>query len=304
MRALAAGLVAGVIATASIVTGLGHAQPAPDVERAKSLYKSAETAMAEGRFADAARDFGAAYDITRDPVLFYKIGNAHERAGKCDIALIYYGRYLREARPNDQFMKLVQERIAACGGDPRRVPAPPDAGSGSAVGSAGSASGSGSGFDVAPVGSGSGSAIAAGSGSAVIDPVPDPVPTGSGSAAPLVVPPRHRVAWLLVGGSIASFTIGAVLAYSANAAENDINDLYVGLGGTPPTFNPTTKARYDELIKEGERYQTFSLIAFGVAGALAVTAAIRFATAKPAETTVITPTVSPKGAGVSATWRF
>ena len=119
-----------------------------------------------------------------------------------------------------------------------------------------------------------------------------------------MLPPRHRVAWLIVGGSIASFTIGAVLAYSANAAENDVNDLYVGLNGTPPTFNSTTKARYDDLIAEGERYQTLSLIAFGVAGALAVTAAIRFATAKPAETTVITPTVSPKGAGVSATWRF
>jgi hypothetical protein len=287
MRAVAVALVAGTIGVTSVLAQPGGA----DVDRAKDLYKAAEQAVSENRFADAARDYGAAYDITKDPVLFYKIASANERAGKCEIALIYYGRYVREARPNEQFLALVRERIVACGGDPRRIAGDaPDA---------------------------TGSAEPAGSGSApppVPEPTPDPQPepldpladpgAGSGSAAAPVVAPRHRVAWLLVGGSIASLTLGAVLAYSADAAERDVSDLYVGLGGVPPQFNPAIKQRFDDLVAEGKRYEKLSWASFGIAGALAIGAAIRFATAKPAEQTVITPTVTPKGAGVSATWRF
>src|SRR5687767_7172820 len=106
------------IMTALLVgVALSHAQPAPaDVERAKQHYASGQQAMTDGRFADAVREYGAAYDITKDPVLFYKIGNANERAGKCDVALIYYDRYLKEARPDAQFVALTEERIKACGG--------------------------------------------------------------------------------------------------------------------------------------------------------------------------------------------
>jgi hypothetical protein len=297
MRAVAVGFVAGVIAVTSV-----FAQP--DVTRAKELYQAAEQAMAEKRYADAARDYGAAYDLTKDPALFYKIGSANERAGTCDIALIYYGRYLREGKPSEQHLKLTQERIAACGGSSG------DAGSG-AVGSADAGAGSGTGSADVGAGSGSagaGSAIGAGSaevGAGSADIGAGSADVGAGSAAiATVLPARHRAAWLLVGGSIASFTLGAVLAYSADAAERDVSDLYVGLGGVPPQFTPANQKRFDDLVAEGERYEKLSWAAFGIAGALAVGATIRFLTAKPAEQSVITPTVTPKGAGVSATWRF
>jgi hypothetical protein len=142
MRGVAAGVLAGVIAASMVLAPRGsievsQAQPsAPDIARAKELYQLAETAMAEQRHGDAARDYGAAYDITKDPVLFYKIGAANERGGKCDVALIYYRRYLREAKPNEQFTTLTRERITACGGDPK------DEGSGSATVPAGSGWGS------------------------------------------------------------------------------------------------------------------------------------------------------------------
>src|SRR5690348_6480580 len=94
----------------------------PDYARAAELYKLANQEMADGRYVEAARDYGAAYDITKDPILFFKIGSANEKAGRCDLALIYYGRYVKEAKPDPKYQQVVQERITACGGDPRLKP--------------------------------------------------------------------------------------------------------------------------------------------------------------------------------------
>jgi hypothetical protein len=114
---------------------------------------------------------------------------------------------------------------------------------------------------------------------------------------------------MLVGGSIASVTVGAVLAYSANASESDLDDLYVGGPTGVPQFDARTKARYDDLVAEGERYQKLSVLSFGVAGALALGAAIKFLTdpdpeVAPDRAVRVTPTVSPHGGGVTAIVRF
>ena len=63
--------------------------------------------------APAARDFLAAYEITKDPVLFFKIGSAYEKAGKCPTAVGYYDRYLAEAKPEENFVTITKERIDA-----------------------------------------------------------------------------------------------------------------------------------------------------------------------------------------------
>lgn len=270
-----------------LVSGaLAHAQPAPDLERAKQLYTSAQQAMTDGRFADAARDYGAAYEITRDPVLFFKIGTANEKAGKCDVALIYYGRYLKEASPSPDFVATTKERITACGGNADAPPEPPTE------------------QPVPPPEK------------PPEPPAPAPAPTdqpaaGEGSAAPPPPPPpalrgRHQGPWLLVGGSIAMLTVGVVLAYSADASENDLEDLYVGLEGNPPVFDARTKKRYDDLVAEGERYEKLSWISFGAAAALAGGAAIWFFLDRDDNENkpVIAPTVRENGAGVSATLRW
>ena len=285
MRRVLAGVLAGVlIGSAAIAqTPAGGA----DVERAKELYTVARKSLDDGRHADAIRDFGAAYDITKDPVMFYWIGNANERAGKCDVALIYYGRYLREGKPSDDFLVTVRQRITACGGD-----AAPDNGSA-----------------IEPAGSGSGSAVVepAGSGSAAGSAAELPVAAGSGSGSAVrTIHARHQGPWILVGGSIAMLTVGVVLAYSANAAENDISDLYVGLEGNPPVFDARTKQRYEDLLAEGERYERLSWASFAVAAGLAGGAAIWFYLSRgsDAEQAVISPTVDKDGAGVSATVRW
>lgn len=101
-----------VVATAATA----GAQPAnkPDLAEAAALYRAAEQAMAERRYDDAARDYGAAYEISKDAVLFFKIGSALDKGGKCPVAVTYYRRYLREGKPNAEHQKLTNERIATC----------------------------------------------------------------------------------------------------------------------------------------------------------------------------------------------
>jgi hypothetical protein len=274
MRVVGISICAVVLTAASAL-----AQPAPDVGRAKTLYDAAQTAMTESRYADAIRDYTAAFEITKDSVLLFKLGTAYQKFGQCELALTYYRRYLKEGKPAEPFVNLTRDRIVACNGDPDgdREPAPP------------------------------------GSGDPPVAPPPTPpvvetkptepaAPVGPKTPQPMLG--TNRAAWLLVGGSIAFVTLGSVLAYSSNAAERDLQDLYVGLGGQTPAFDAGTRARYDEAVAEGERYEKLSWISFGIAGGLAIGAAVRFLTASETETTEILPTVTPTGAGASARWRF
>lgn len=292
------------------------AQPAsPDMDRAKDLYRAAEEAVKAGRYADAVRDYGGAYEITRDPVLFYKIGSANQLAGKCEVALIYFNRYLKEGRPSETFQKLAKEKIEKCGGTPPDVKTgttgtttttgtgtPTGTGTGTTttttttnVGT-GTTTGpeTGTGTTTTTTGTGSGTVV---------------VGAGSGSSETPKVHVGHRSnkpAWVLVATSVGFITVGAVLAYSASSSESDIDDLYQGLGGMAPTFNPTTKQKYDDLVDEGERYEKLSWVSFGLAGVTGIAAAVLFwkNSGKDETSVQVTPTASASGGGVSARWRF
>jgi hypothetical protein len=280
MRAVISGVTAGVLLAASVSTPL--AQPSqPDLAHAKELYDAANQAVNDGKYDDAIAGYGAAYDITHDPILFFKIGVANEKAGKCDIALIYFGRYLREGKPTDKFQQMAQDHIRACGGDARNLtaqqPTPPEpaTGSGSAAGSASTTE-------------------PAGSGSATV---------AEGSAAPLPPPPPpehphgNDAAWLMVGGGLAFATLGAVLAYAASSSEQDLKDLYVGLDGNPPVYDATLAKRYQSLVDEGNRYEHLSWGAFGIAGGFAIGATILFLHDR--HESRIEPVVTSHSAGVS-----
>jgi hypothetical protein len=312
-RALgAAAAVAAAVLAGGIASPIGRAQPAPEIERARELYQSAETAMKEDRFDDAVRDYGAAYELSKDPALFFKIGRANERAGKCDVALSYYARYLRDGKPAEPFAATTRERIRACGGDAREPaggavaiePRPggedtgsaaaPDGGSGSAAGpaeasKAGAATGSAAPGSAGAGGAGTEPGVAAGSASA--PPPPTLVPTN-----------RHKIAWVMTGSAIAFATLGGVLAYAASSSENDVRDLYVGFAGLPATFDPETRKKYDDLVDQGRRFQHLSWLSFGLAGAAAVGAAVLFVVGgreDSAQRARITPIVTPSGAGVA-----
>ena len=278
MRAL---VIGGLLAA---LAGVAAAQPTPaDLARAKELYLAGEAAMKAASFAAAVEDYGAAYELTRDPVLFFKIGQANERAGHCDVALVYYRRYLDEARPNEDHVRLTRARIAVCeaAAPPAGpVPAPPPPSPPPVTGV----------------------------------PAPSPQATPAVSTPPTAVPAappagaalaaHDQTPWLFVTGGVALLTIGAVLAYSANASEADIADLYVGFGGDPPMFNERTQRTYDELVAQGRRYERLSWLSFGLAGACGITAGVLFYRSHGERSLAITPTASPTSAGVSASLRF
>jgi type IV secretory pathway VirB10-like protein len=114
-----------------------------------------------------------------------------------------------------------------------------------------------------------------------------------------VTPSRNKdIAWLFVGGALTFATAGAVMAYSTSSAEQDIRDLYVTTGSRPPEFDDETRERYDALVDEGERYQLFSILSFGLAGVCAAGAGYFFWRASHEGDVTVTPVVTPTGAAV------
>jgi hypothetical protein len=298
MRVLAIGLCAGLATLAS-------AQPAPDFARAKQLYDTASSELDKGAYADAMRDFGAAYEITKDPVVFFKIALANEKAGKCDVALVYYARYLREAKPAQHFVDTTKEHVAACGGASDDTLAGMDGSGSGSTPTKSSEPEVGQGA-LAATGSDTGSGSDAGAGSDAGSGA-DLTGLGSGSATPAVTHRHGRdLPWLMIGGALAFVTAGAVLAYSASSSEQDIRDLYVGLDNMSPVYDMKTQQRYQELLDEGHRYQYLSLGAFGIAAGFTVAATLLFVHDHNVEQQrlLLTPTASANSAGVSATLRF
>jgi tetratricopeptide (TPR) repeat protein len=231
----------------------------PDFARATELYNAASKALTEGRAEEAIRDFTAAHEITQDPVLFFKIGSAYQAAGNCATAINYYQRYLDDAKPDEGFVKVTKERIAACSVVPG-APAP-----------------------------------AAAATPAATEPTKP--------AAPITEPSANKDrAWLFIGGALTFVTAGAVLAYSTSSAEQDIKDLYISSDGMPPEFDEQTRERYENLMDEGRRYEVLAWTSFGLAAACGAAAAIFFM--RDEGDVTLTPVVTPKETGVSATLRF
>jgi hypothetical protein len=303
MRALVAACTAGLVMSTAAV-GPAHAQPTSQLAQAKQLYDDATAEMAAAKYDDAARDFAAAYDITQDPVLFFKIGAANEKAGKCDVAVEYYRRYLDEAKPEPQYVELTNERMAACAAGGSAIAAGSATATATASASA-SASGSATG-SAAETATATATATGSATGSAAETATAAETGSAAGSASGSVFGRIRREdrPWLLVGGAIAFVTVGAVLAYSANSSESDIRDLYAGVDNQPVTYDATTAQRYRDLVNEGHRYEYLSWASFGVGAAFGVAAAIYFVRDYNEQRFIVVPTATPQGAGVSATVRF
>jgi hypothetical protein len=116
----------GCSVLASLLTvRVASAEPTADVARAEQLYDAAEKAMADGAYAQAARDYQAAFELTGDPALYFKLGGASERLGDCAAAVKEYRLYLANGHPVEKFVTLTEERIAACEAKtPRPTPTP------------------------------------------------------------------------------------------------------------------------------------------------------------------------------------
>jgi hypothetical protein len=107
---------------AAIIAALGGragAEPAPDFVRAAELYKQASDEMTAGQLAEAARDFGAAYELIHDPILLLRVAAAYDKAGGCTAAIEPYRTYLTEAKLDDPSRAIAERRVVACGASER-----------------------------------------------------------------------------------------------------------------------------------------------------------------------------------------
>jgi hypothetical protein len=282
-RALAA---FAVLATATPAL----AQPSsgqPDFAAAKQHYQAAEEASGKGDHATAAREYGIAYEITKDPVLFYKIGQSYDKAGDCTSASAYYGRYLKEGNPSEEFKQKTEAAMKRCGQTPE-----PEKGTSTG--------------DRKPE---------AGTGKPEM--APDQEAVGAVKAPPRSLveeePSWQRTAaWSSVGIAIAFATTGAVLGLSAASREEDVDNLieFRDAEGQPATYTGATRERYRDLISEGDRLESLAVVAFAASGAAAAAAALFFildhnATSSAEDSrAAVRATAGPDGVGLSWGGRF
>ncbi|MGZ3437906.1 MAG: tetratricopeptide repeat protein [Polyangia bacterium] len=84
---------------------------ADSVATARQHYERGATLYDLGRFADAAKEFEAAYEDKNDPALLFNIARAYRFAGSYSRSLIAYRAYLRNL-PNAANRAQVESNIA------------------------------------------------------------------------------------------------------------------------------------------------------------------------------------------------
>jgi hypothetical protein len=294
-------LYAAILVGVAAGAGSARAQDKPDYEKAKQHYTTATQAMAQGDYRIAAREFGVAYEITKDPILFFKIAWAFEQAGDCESALIYYGRYLREANPSDKDRSDAEGRVASCQEALGKKPGGGDGGGGPADGPP-----SDEGDEGGPPAD------------IVTDPTGGDEVGGDDAAAPTFLDSgtswQRTAAWVSVGLAVAAGTTASVLGLSASSREEDVDTLvnFRAADGLPRAYEGEIKRQYEEFVQEGKDLQTYSRIAWGVAGGAAAAAVVFFilapeggeGRASAAAPRSIVPVVAEGSLGLSAGWEF
>src|SRR5262249_13460853 len=82
----------------------------PDYDAAKRHFLNGKDLFEKHEYARAATEFEAAYEITKDPVVLFNVGEAYEKAGKPDEAIRAYEGYL-SGTPQAQDREDVEKKI-------------------------------------------------------------------------------------------------------------------------------------------------------------------------------------------------
>lgn len=280
------------IAPAPAPTNVKPDNVKPDYEAAKLHYQNAENAAAEKDWSSAAKEYGIAYEITRDAVLFFKLGNAYQLSGDCTRAVEYYERYLKEAKPSEEYASDTQTRIHSCQSS---LSEGVDADNGDAEEDPSQAGDS----PLAPT-------LGSSDDGEELPSLPE-----QPSFMDEDVTWQTTAAWTSVGLSVAFLSAGAVLGLSARSREEDMNNLlsYTDPSGRPASFGATVRSRYEDLEDEGDKLNSLSIVAFGLAGVSATAAVLFFIlddspSAEEQGLSSLAPMVSDDAFGINAGFRF
>jgi tetratricopeptide (TPR) repeat protein len=281
-----------------LTAGQAAAQAKPDYAAARKHYMAAQQAEKIGEWDIAVAEYAAAYDITKDAKILYSIGKAYEAAGNKDAAVVYYRRYLneaKEAKDRDEVRARVEQleksTPAPTPPTPTPTPTPP------------------SGDDK------------------ILAPPPEETPAAADVETP---PPGHddapvfydgtsrwarTAAWVSVGVAAVALTTGAVLGESARSRAEDIDRLqtFRDPDGYPTTYTDNVQQEYEDALDEGDSLETMSIVAFSVAGVAAASAVVFFILDPgPVEGPAVVgkrkrfvaPAVGRDSLGVTAGWSF
>jgi tetratricopeptide (TPR) repeat protein len=97
---------------------------ADDAVTAREHYQKGTSNYDLGRYADAIKEFEAAYEIKNDPALLYNLAQSHRLAGNSEQALHFYRTYLRYV-PKAPNRAEIESRIAQLDQQVNQKNAPP-----------------------------------------------------------------------------------------------------------------------------------------------------------------------------------
>ena len=299
------------------------AQPeaaAPDYDAAGKQFAAGQEAFSAKRFHVAALHFKAAYDITRDAVLLYNVGESYENAGDAARARDSYRAYLAQ-KPSAQDRDDVDKRIARLE-DKKAAPLVDrsidgDRAEADRVVASGAVPAVAPPVEVAATPSG-GPAVstepaatpAAPPALAVVATSPEkPLQVGLLEEHPAT---RLRVAaWSGVAATLALLTTGAILGLAAQSRGDEVTRRlsFVDSTGQPLTYDAAARADFSNLRSEGKLYNGLSIGFYTASAAMAVATTTMFLVdsrrnKKRAHDIAFSPTISPGTAGLVAGGTF
>ncbi len=317
------GLVRPLLGSVSLAVCLAGAVQLPassaraqDYAAAGQHFDSAQEAFSAGKFELAAREYQAAFDITKEATLLASIGESWQRAGNTAKALTAYKAYL-QAAPQAPDRAAIEERVKAiesaqadaqkpaqpAQAQPTQAqPAQPPALPGTAVAQPGQppalppAQTAQNGQ--IPQQTAQNGQIPQQPGS--VTPVPaqptpsspapqQPVVPDQTQAAqpeankPLITPPEpppsklRAAGWVSVASAVALITGGAVVGLGAQSRADEIRRRTTLVSGDQPlVYTDSEREAYTTLQSEGRSYNTAAISLFAVGGVAAATAITLF----------------------------
>jgi len=252
--------------TRALVILLVCATPAfaQKMDDARQHFKAGKTLQDAGKFAEAADEYQAAYDLDPRPAMLFNIAQAHRLAGHKQLAVDFYKRYLQAqpdgagAREARQWTAELTRQLEA----ERPVTPPPTR------------------------------------------PDPPPItPPATPTLAPPSQQPEHppqapssgrrlRLAGIAAGvAGLAAVGAGVAFAFKARSAQDTIDG---------HTMGPWTGAEMDAFYA-GQRDNRYMIASYAAGGALIATGAVLFVLGSRKH---VMPLAPPRGGGLAVGGRF
>ncbi len=186
-------------------------------DQARALFQAGRVAFENGRYREAMRYFGDAYELSHRAGILYNIGHAAQLHGDNEAALEAYEQYLAES-PDADNRVAVEARVVRLreltGRDETSGEDPPEPEGGEPEGSESGAAASGTG-DPSADGEGESNAIVP------AEPEDEEADDASGGGTPIG-------AWLLMGGGVAAAGVGVAMLAVAGGAASTVSDAPAG----------------------------------------------------------------------------